>query len=381
MGKKSIKNKFKKIKLIYPTNYLIKDNFFWITTNIKTILKNFKSIKDFLPNKEEIDFLNRTIINLNEEVKPNKDTIFIAPLFKEIINQMKPVNLILSDEAKKIKEIIEQFPPKKTFYIKDISKEYSKKYDKTLSRKKIYNIIRNTLNYRFKRTSIKNNKIISDKGLFMSFFFYKTVLRGLLLGIEPIFIDETGFQIQNNKYYRWRLPQEEYPYGAKKDTLKKINLILAVSNKQVIYYKINEENTNSEIFETFLRELFEKIPKDLYQKKLIIMDNARFHLTNNVRNLCKESKIKVITISPYNSDQNMIELMFRHIKNLIKRKSYKSLKKMETKIENILKNNENQILLKRLFRRTLIYYNNFIEKNKNDIKIEEIFKEIISNKK
>ena len=97
-------------------------------------------------------------------------------------------------------------------------------------------------------------------------FFYETVLRGLLFGIEPIFIDETGFQIQNNKYYRWTLPQEEYPYGAKKDTLKKINLILVVSNKQVIYYKINEENTNAEIFEKFLRELFEKIHKELFQK-------------------------------------------------------------------------------------------------------------------
>ena len=40
-------------------------------------------------------------------MKPNKDIIFIAPLFKEIINQMRPVNLILSDESKKIKEIIE----------------------------------------------------------------------------------------------------------------------------------------------------------------------------------------------------------------------------------------------------------------------------------
>lgn len=55
MGKNSIKKKFKKISSIYPTNYLIKDNFFWITTNIKSILKNFKNIKDCLPN----DFLKK----------------------------------------------------------------------------------------------------------------------------------------------------------------------------------------------------------------------------------------------------------------------------------------------------------------------------------
>ena len=54
---------------------------------------------------------------------------------------------------------------------------------------------------------------------------------------------------------------------------------------------------------------------------------------------------------------------------------------MEIKIENFLKNNKNEIFLKRLFRRTLIYYNNFIEKNKMDIKAEKIFKEITSDKK
>ena len=48
----------------------------------------------------------------------------------------------------------------------------------------------------------------------MSFLFYKTILRALFLGMQPIYIGESGFQLFNNKYYRWRKREEDFPYGS-----------------------------------------------------------------------------------------------------------------------------------------------------------------------
>ena len=91
--------------------------------------------------------------------------------------QIKTVKL--SNVSENIKNIIKSFPKDKTFYIKEIKNEYYNKYKEKFSNKKIYNIIKYKLNYRFKRTSVKNNKMISLRGLLMSYLFYKTVLRGL----------------------------------------------------------------------------------------------------------------------------------------------------------------------------------------------------------
>ena len=380
MAKKA-KKKVKNQTGIYPNNYLKVDNFFWITTNYKNILYNFSNIDNLIPNIDDKNFLKETIENLDKEINGN-DYILISSIFKEIINLMKPIEKDLSIESKRIKQIIVNFPKNKTFYLKDISKEYLKLYGKKLSNKKIFHTVKFILGYRFRRTSIKNKKLLDDKGILMSFLFTKTILRGLQLGLELIFLDESGFQLQNSKYYRWRLPGEEFPYGPNTNVSVKSNLILAVTNKKVLSYKIIRENTTSQIFIDFIKDLFSKIPETDRQNKLVIMDNAKFHLTKEVQNIFLENKIKVITICPYNSDQNMIELVFRHIKNILKRKIFKSQKKLEEEILKILDDLDeykNSKLLLKLYKRTLLYYEKFLDNNNCSSNIEMIFKKLMGN--
>ena len=152
MAKKR-KNKNKKNKnknLFFPNNYEKENNFFWITTNFKSILKNICNIKNIIPTKEEIEFLNEKINTLEKDINHNKQTIFINPLFKIIIDSMKVKKIALTDKSLNIQKIISNFTPEKTFYIKDIKDEYLKKYNEKLSKKKIYNIIKYSLKYRFK---------------------------------------------------------------------------------------------------------------------------------------------------------------------------------------------------------------------------------------
>ena len=351
MTKKNKKTK----NLFFPFDYTKDKYFFWISTNYKSILKNISDIKKIYPSKEEFCCLESKIKSIEDKLNGEQEFILINPLFKNIIDSMKKKIVKLSNISENIKNIITSFPKNKTFYIKDIKNDYYNKYKERLSNKKIYNIIKYKLNYRFKRTSVKNNKLISTRGLLMSFLFYKTVLRGLQIGLDIIYIDESGFQLINNKYSRWRLKEEEYPYGPKNNPLKKINLICAVSYNDILCYHLNENNTNNELFIKFLKELFEKIPEESKKDKLVIMDNAKFHLTKEVKEIFEKSQIKVITISPYNSDQNMIELVFRHIKNIIKKYNFKTISKMKNKIIEILGKEETKITLMKLYKSTLLY--------------------------
>lgn len=382
MGKKKGK-KLKdnsSINKIFPHNFTKKDCFYWPTIYYKNILKNINSFKDLLISNEEDNYLDSLINNLDLEIEPKKEIINISPLFKEIIEKMELKKRILSEESSNIQNIINNFPHSKTFYIKDISAEYVQKFNKKLSRNKIYNILKNSLKYSFLKTSIKPSKINSDRGQIMSFIFYKTLIRGLSLGLQPIYIDESGFQLLNNKYYRWRKRDEEFPYGSDCNILSKSNMILAVSDKDILIYQINKENTNSAIFSDFVKEMLKKIPESEKENKLIIMDNAKFHLSDDIKKLFKDNKIKVLTISPYNSDQNMCELVFRHLKFKTRQFFFKTHKKMIENLENILEDENTSNIIKKLFKRTLLYYQNFIKKNNDWNLIKKSFKKVFEKK-
>ena len=154
---------------------------------------------------------------------------------------------------------------------------------------------------------------------------------------------------------------------------------MAVSFNEILCYHLNENNTNSDLFIKFIKDLFNKIPEECKKNKLVIMDNEKFHLTKNVRKICEEYKIKLITISPYNSAQNMIELIFRLLKNILKRFNFKTIKNLENKIVDLIEGEEIKKILIKLYKSTLLYYKRFFEKNTELEKYKVKFKNIIDN--
>ena len=128
------------------------------------------------------------------------------------------------------------------------------------------------------------------------------------LNFKLIFIDESSIQSYNNNYRTWRSKYEQIYF--KVDT-KKRNLIAAVDNKSVIYYEINEENTDESIFLKFMKNLKIKLELMNISNFVIILDNLSCHKTQVLKNFYIEEKINVIFNSPYHSDFNCIELFFR----------------------------------------------------------------------
>ena len=110
---------------------------------------------------------------------------------------------------------------------------------------------------------------------------------------------------------------------------KKINMILAVDDNKIINCKLLNESVNSMNFLEFLDELKTKIGEENIKDYLLILDNAKYHLVQKVKEYALKNNFKMLTNCPYYSKFNPIEFVFRSIKT----KLYKNLfdKKKATK--------------------------------------------------
>ncbi len=75
---------------------------------------------------------------------------------------------------------------------------------------------------------------------------------------------------------------------------KKDNLLLAIGTQNIFHYIITSDNTNSDIFLSFLQEVINKIRKERNNKYILIMDNLSCHKNDNIIQFLVEEKQNVI---------------------------------------------------------------------------------------
>jgi len=114
----------------------------------------------------------------------------------------------------------------------------------------------------------------------MKHLFIKCISKSINNGLKFIFLDESGFQLENNNYFAWRKKNEDLTGGATKGLKIKLNLILAINDSKIIhYYYLTYEPINQINFLKFLEEMKNKIEPIELKNYIIILDNARFHLS------------------------------------------------------------------------------------------------------
>ena len=103
------------------------------------------------------------------------------------------------------------------------------------------------------------------------------------MGLKLLFLDETGFQLLNNNY-RQRVSNNQLVVGGAENNLKdKLNLIAAVDDLKVVHYKMMYETINQKNFIDFLDEIINKVGKNKIKDYLIVLDNAKYHITTKVK--------------------------------------------------------------------------------------------------
>ena len=165
--------------------------------------------------------------------------------------------MVLDKREKRIENIIKNNNDNKSLSCSKIAQLYSEKYDKSVSRVTVYRILTKKLDYRFRKTAVKTNKLLGIESIKQTFFILKITARIIKSGGELAFIDESAFYNENNNLKMWRKNDEEIYFGIT-DT-KKVNLILAVTQSKVVYYKITSTSTNEDTFKKFMEDLYDSL--------------------------------------------------------------------------------------------------------------------------
>ncbi|OZJ01563.1 hypothetical protein BZG36_05504 [Bifiguratus adelaidae] len=73
------------------------------------------------------------------------------------------------------------------------------------------------------------------------------------------------------------------------------------------------------MFEDFIEQLLQHCGKWPEPKSVLVMDNASFHHTERLQQMCSDVGVKLMYLPPYSPDLNPIEEFFAELKGFIKR--------------------------------------------------------------
>ena len=348
-------------------NFNIGDYYLFNVTRYNNIIHGITNLNDIKLNKNEIILFQSELEKYKSINSKNnkKISINIIPEFFKFFNEIKKYDLKNSEYAKRVSFIINHLKQNKiNITLKQISKQYQIFYGKKISISTISRILKNYLGMRYLKTFLKNPKIEENNYLFMSFVFIRIIFRCLYLNLNFVFLDATGFLLENNNYYTWRNENECVIGGPKNKAKERLNLILASSKDKIIHQKFLKNSIDTKVFIEFLNELIEQINEDERNKIIIVMDNASFHVGHEVIDFFKEKQIKGLTISPYRSFFNMAEFFFSILEKYYIQKC-NNMESLKKDVNKILKSENLKNTLKNLFRETLQQYVLFIQNHEN----------------
>lgn len=180
----------------------------------------------------------------------------------------------------------------------------------------------------------------------------------------------------------WRKSKEEILKGPKIDTHQKINLIMAIDNKQIKYgqYYHNETITTEE-FMDFLSELLKKLTKNEIKNSVFVLDNAKYHTSSKIEKFAEENNLKFLFTIPYKSQYNCIEYAFNLMKIDIYNIFITTGKELENKIVELIEDERINSKIRNIYTYTLDKYLNFLLEDSKKYNIEEIGKKFLKKKR
>lgn len=98
------------------------------------------------------------------------------------------------------------------------------------------------------------------------------------------------------------------------NALYRYSLLPALSMRGMVYSKVIEGSFTTHRFLSFLEGLLDRMDMDMDPGAYIIMDNARIHHNESIRDLIEGRGYYIMYLPPYSPDFNPIELAFSSIK-------------------------------------------------------------------
>lgn len=100
---------------------------------------------------------------------------------------------------------------------------------------------------------------------------------------------------------------------------QRYQILPAYTQDGVILSRIFKGSTDASFFESFIEQLLQHCGKWPEPKSVLVMDNASFHHSDRIKQLCSDAGVKLLYLPPYSPDFNPIEEFFAELKAYIKK--------------------------------------------------------------
>ena len=263
-----------------------------VVSSSNEILDRIKRLNDFIDQKRSFD---KTQFKLDPKIYPKRSQIDL-PRLKKLLDTT-------GMEGTSLRKLAEEYK---------------------VSVGTMHIVVKRILGYRYKQIYPLNVKAVNQRNMNSTLLFM--MKHSLLIEDKHkfIYIDESSFNNHKRSRKRWVMKRKInicYDYGR----LKSISLIMAMTNKMVLQTRYNMKTNTAYHFKRFLLDLVLTVETDpclksLYQDKklVLILDNAKIHKTEEVKETLIGTGFKVLFLPPYTPQFNPIELAF----NFIKRRFY-----------------------------------------------------------
>lgn len=142
---------------------------------------------------------------------------------------------------------------------------------------------------------------------------------------DLIFLDESGVNLAMIRMYARALKGQRARGSKPQKRGKNISLLTALSLNEVVASINIYGAVDGVTFEAFIAN---KLVPKLWKNACVVMDNARIHLGEKIRELIEQAGAKLIYLSPYSPEFSPIENFWSKVKAIlrkVKARNYKDL--------------------------------------------------------
>jgi hypothetical protein len=100
---------------------------------------------------------------------------------------------------------------------------------------------------------------------------------------------------------------------------QRYQILPAYSQDGILLARVFKGSTDGDVFEDFLERLLPHCGRWPEPKSVLVIDNASFHRTERVEQMCNDTGVKLAYLPPYSPDLNPIEEFFAELKVFIKK--------------------------------------------------------------
>lgn len=133
-----------------------------------------------------------------------------------------------------------------------------------------------------------------------------------------VFVDESGCNMRDGFRRRGWSPSGVTPVQvARFRRGQRYHILPAYTQEGIILARVFQGSTNAAVFEEYIEQLLHVCVSKAYD--VLVMDNASFHHSERIKQMCDDAGIVLIYLPPYSPDLNPIEEFFAELKAFIKR--------------------------------------------------------------